>query len=265
MDAHLDAYLESWTNELDARSNRVRQLIGDAHWLSDGHHKEIIIKEFLARYLPNHLSISRGFVRPAKSQGHCSPEIDILISDPHKSIPYFSEGGLQIVPPNSVVAVIEVKSSFSRKNLDNALLNISSVKNCVRQSNSFNKLWTCICFFSLEQTRTSQSFLDTLTDSLNYLRQEQFSGQSAEHFIQFLPSCISTLSRYLIFLKPLDGAQLQVRIFDLGKYALPCAIIDLFSSVTIHTGGTISNDYDDVIDSVVTIAPLVSILKFEEV
>lgn len=30
---------ESWSEDLKSRSDRVRRLIGDAHWLSDGHHR----------------------------------------------------------------------------------------------------------------------------------------------------------------------------------------------------------------------------------
>lgn len=50
-------YLESWSNELIARASRVRQLIGSRHWLSDGHHKEMLVREFLKRYLPVTLEI----------------------------------------------------------------------------------------------------------------------------------------------------------------------------------------------------------------
>jgi len=43
--ADFSGYLGSWAAELGARQNRVRMLIGDAHWLSDGHHKEAILRE----------------------------------------------------------------------------------------------------------------------------------------------------------------------------------------------------------------------------
>jgi len=41
MKPNVHSYLCSWSDELVSRANRVRMLIGDAHWLSDGHHKEL--------------------------------------------------------------------------------------------------------------------------------------------------------------------------------------------------------------------------------
>src|SRR4051794_17511886 len=40
-------YLVSLAEELYAQANRVRDLIGDAHWLSDGHHKEYLLIDLL--------------------------------------------------------------------------------------------------------------------------------------------------------------------------------------------------------------------------
>ena len=112
-------YLESWGLELTARQNRVRLLIGDAHWLSDGHHKEAILREFLQRYLPSEVVCSTGFIRAATPEKRCSPEVDILVYSGRVHLPYFSEGGISIVDPASVLANIEVKSSF-RDGLNNS-------------------------------------------------------------------------------------------------------------------------------------------------
>lgn len=86
------ACLESWSDELLSRSQRVRRLIGDAHWLSDGLHKEELIREFLARYLPPTLRVSRGFIVPADHELSVSGEIDVLITDTKTEPPWFSEG-----------------------------------------------------------------------------------------------------------------------------------------------------------------------------
>ena len=54
------SYLAISSQELEARAQRVRTLIGDAHWLSDGNHKEALLREFLRRYLPPELVITMG-------------------------------------------------------------------------------------------------------------------------------------------------------------------------------------------------------------
>jgi hypothetical protein len=79
--ANLPAYFATWSDEITSRADRVRNLIGDKHWLSDGTYKEFLIREFLARYLPSHLNVSRGFIRHLEIDA-VSPEIDILIADP---------------------------------------------------------------------------------------------------------------------------------------------------------------------------------------
>ena len=60
--SNIDKYLRSWSEEFSVRSSRVRDIIGASHWLSDGQHKEIIVKEFLSDYLPNGVSVDNGFV-----------------------------------------------------------------------------------------------------------------------------------------------------------------------------------------------------------
>lgn len=104
--------LESWEEELQSRAKRVRRLIGDRHWLSDGTHKESLVTEFLKRHLPSDLSFSKGFIVTGDSHEKPSKEIDILIASYLVDSPWFSEGDLAIVPPRSCLAQIHVKTEF---------------------------------------------------------------------------------------------------------------------------------------------------------
>jgi hypothetical protein len=52
-------YLKSIADELTVQANRVRDLIGNAHWLSDGHHKEYLLTALLQRHLPSGLEFMR--------------------------------------------------------------------------------------------------------------------------------------------------------------------------------------------------------------
>lgn len=248
MQADLNAYLVSWAEELKARSNRVRQLIGDAHWLSDGHHKEIIIREFLSRYLASRFVVSRAFIRPSSIREKCSPEIDILISDPLVHSPFFAEGDLRIIPPSSALATIEVKSSFSRQNLDNAMINIAETKRCLRFNSTFDKIWNCICFFTIDESRSVLSVLETVRDSIISVEKDQRERNYEADFLHLLPSCIATLSKYLIFIKPLDNGRVVLRCFELSGYSLPCAFIDLFAVLRAGCGGPVLAEFDDIIE-----------------
>ncbi len=116
-------YQISINKELDIIKNRVRNLIGDAHWGEDGRYKEEKLKSLLRNKLPQNLSVATGFVvnqiSPTKSI--LSKQIDILVYE-HNQPPVFKEGDFVIVTQNCVKAIIEVKSNLlSSRTHDNGL------------------------------------------------------------------------------------------------------------------------------------------------
>ncbi len=84
---------ESWSDELMSRSERVRKLIGPVNWLSDGHHKEELIRQFLLRHFSPRFRITRGFIY-ASEGNRVSREIDVMVSDSEGEMPWFAEGDL---------------------------------------------------------------------------------------------------------------------------------------------------------------------------
>jgi hypothetical protein len=105
----LEAYLRSLTDETEALKNRVRYLIEDRHWQTDGEWKESVIRQILRRYLPNSVTVCRGFVVTATRS---SRQLDILICDSSKPV-LFRDGDLVFVAPDAVLGVIEVKSKLT--------------------------------------------------------------------------------------------------------------------------------------------------------
>mgnify|MGYP001596886059 CR=1 FL=1 len=101
-----EAYFRSLTAEVDALKDRVRYLIEDAHWQTDGEWKESVIRQVLRRHLPQSVSVGRGFVVTAAGT---SRQIDVLIVDSDKPV-LFRDGDLVFVTPDAVLGVIEVKS-----------------------------------------------------------------------------------------------------------------------------------------------------------
>jgi hypothetical protein len=141
MDPDIAACLKSWSDELNALADRVRGLIGDAHWLSDGHHKEYILREFLRRHVPNHLTVSRGFIRPPDPQIPTSREIDIMISDYSLHPPWFNEGGLVIAPPTAIVGQIQVKTLLGHTEFSDVLNAVLSSNTAVVDYEEPSKVW----------------------------------------------------------------------------------------------------------------------------
>lgn len=123
-------FQKSITKELDIVKNRVRNLIGNAHWGEEGRYKEAVLKTVINRFLPNNLSIGTGFI--AGDRGINDPiisnQIDLIIYD--NSIPVlFKEGDFIITTEKNVRAIIEVKSK----------LNITNLKKVITDFNNLNQ------------------------------------------------------------------------------------------------------------------------------
>lgn len=130
-------YQKSIALEFNANKNRIRHLIGSAHWGEDGRHKEVILMNFLKRFLPNNVAVGTGFIKEGDS---ISTQIDIIIYDP--SVPlYFKENDFIIVQPRSVFGVIEVKSNPNKNKIGEAILKANQVGPLIREKQIFNGLF----------------------------------------------------------------------------------------------------------------------------
>lgn len=100
-------------NELASLSERVRYII--SHGPTVGTYRENLLQNTLKKHLPERYHVATGFIFDLPRQ------IDILIYDRVDYSPVFREGDLVIVPPESVRAVIEVKTKLTTRNLESAL------------------------------------------------------------------------------------------------------------------------------------------------
>lgn len=249
------AYLQSWAQELRARCDRVRQLIGDAHWLSDGHHKEAIIRQFLRMYIPSGLTVSRGFVRSPAVKNSCSPEIDILIADPAVHPALFAESDLQIIAPTSLVAQIAIKTNLTKETLLSGLDNIARTQLVAGKYAAPDRIWRSLFFYDVPSTRTPESILETLqtciaelSASIHDFSDARRSGDAVGAF-SFLPNCIATLSQYVLFLAPQANSTINVRLFEVNDLGFACAFADLFSAIRRWYGNPASGELDEIVDS----------------
>ena len=120
------AYFRSLSDELLSQAQRVRDLIGDAHWLSDGHHKEYLLSSLIQRHVPGNILVTRGFISDPATAA-CSKEQDILILDTTLQGPLFHQGGLAVALPCTVMASISVKSVMRRTTIADTMVNQQSV------------------------------------------------------------------------------------------------------------------------------------------
>lgn len=230
--ANLPAYFTSWAEELGSRADRVRNLIGSRHWLSDGVHKEFLIREFLSRHLPSDLNVSRGFIRKLEID-HVSPEIDLVIADPKRHAPIFREGGLQIVSPSSVLGTIEVKSTYRKAVLKDALTNVAKVREVAVRPGRGSEIWSSIMIGTAESDLTLRNVVDDTYDILASEKfwQEALSESPSRSRLDCIPSVISILDFCLILIEPISGTTESIRIrgFEARKASAALGFAQLFA------------------------------------
>lgn len=151
-------YFESWGEELSARSKRVRSLIGSKHWLSDGTHKESIVREFLCRHLSSQIEVSKGFVFEADEEGEVSREIDILLHDPVCDPPWLSEGELSIVSARALRGQLHVKTEFDVKEIRDVMESTMGTNNLVTLQDGQEYPFSAGIFFERNHVKTDDDF-----------------------------------------------------------------------------------------------------------
>jgi hypothetical protein len=103
-------YLKSLSAEMQVSKDRIRLLIGDRHWQTDGEHKEAILRKMIRAVIPSKLSLCRGFIVNHLQEG--TGQIDILIIDRLNKPVLFQDDELVITTPDCIKGIIEVKTKI---------------------------------------------------------------------------------------------------------------------------------------------------------
>ena len=144
MDAN--AYFRSLTAEINALKDRIRNFIGDAHWLSDGLWKESVVKAILRRYLPGAVGIGSGFVVTDKGP---TTQIDVLVYDLQKPV-LFRDGEFVITTADAALAIIEVKTRIQKNKIEEVCEKIFSAAKLVRAQATMTPVFVGV--ISIEDT-----------------------------------------------------------------------------------------------------------------
>lgn len=139
------AYGESITQEINSMKDKIRNLIGDKHWQTDGEHKEEILRNVLRTHLPEIVKVGKGFVCFPPSinnfesrKSTSSHQIDILITS-KDSPTLYKERDLVFVTADAVKAIIEVKTKLTSSGIKTVLTKLANDIQMVRQSISEDK------------------------------------------------------------------------------------------------------------------------------
>lgn len=126
----LSAFFGSTAATILAQGQRVRNVIGDAHWQSDGFYKERLIKKAINEVIPSTFKVGSGFLIYAKDRNkqeyEISNQLDVIVYDDRYITPIFQDDGFVIVMAETAVSVIEVTSSW--KNLEKLVEDIKKLQ-----------------------------------------------------------------------------------------------------------------------------------------
>ena len=120
-------YGRSVAQEFQARMDRIRSFVPQ-HNLTSGTANEAILRSFLAELSPKRFKVGQGFICNPTELDQVSKQCDILVFDQSDYPLVHSEGDVQVVWPESVRTVIEVKTELDGKSLPDAIENIVSAK-----------------------------------------------------------------------------------------------------------------------------------------
>lgn len=162
------AYHKSIGEELKTSEKRVRNLIGDSHWLTDGEHKESILRKVMNDFLPEIYRVGTGFVCYPNSESTMknSGQIDILITSKFNPTLYKS-GELHFVTPECTNAIVEVKTELSNgENIKKVLLKLSKEVKTIRENSNEQRCWAGLFVYNQGNIKEDE-VLKTLQEIAN--------------------------------------------------------------------------------------------------
>lgn len=109
---------------------KIKTLSGLDHSLTKGEIREIFVSELLAHFLPEHLGIGTGIIINQASVQ--SSQTDIIIFDKRIFPSFLGKQTIGLYPVESVVGVIEVKSSCSKIGLDKCQKDFDYLANTIQ-------------------------------------------------------------------------------------------------------------------------------------
>lgn len=156
---NIKGFHKSFTEELQAVKNRVRNLISDAHWGEEGRYKEIVFRNIVSRFLPSNFDIGTGFI--ITNKGKPSSQIDVIVYDNTYPV-LFKQGDFVIVSADSVRVLIEIKTKIDNYSALKPILLKASKNNELVQNSMrvFNGVFIYDSEFSLNNETNEKKLIE---------------------------------------------------------------------------------------------------------
>jgi hypothetical protein len=133
-----------------------------------GENREAVVQRFFSTYLPQRFGVGTGFALLGAEQ--VSTQQDVVIYDRLNNPVLFPESAAPLFPPTALAAVIEVKSTLTRSELQKVVEKSVKLKHGIRASFADHpappQSPALSCLFAFDAGNTSLAeLLDTLADN----------------------------------------------------------------------------------------------------
>lgn len=234
------SYFASLGQELAVQANRVRDLIGDAHWLTDGHHKEYLLRALLTRHLPNGVLVGRGFVLNAHDEG-VSREQDVLVVDVRRQRPLFAESDVLVVSPETVLAAASVKTNLTREATSDSVAGLCSVQSSCADLVDPARIWLGVYAFQAPHAR--ETMLENIAQVVAATSRPKSTRFSSADPALYFPRVICAASNIFRF-RRVAGESLLTG-YECGELAGSTFLGHLVQHVCLQLGGNESSFFRD--------------------
>ncbi|HTV03028.1 MAG TPA: DUF6602 domain-containing protein, partial [Luteitalea sp.] len=109
--------------------------------------------------MPPQVAVSTGFVIDLYEQG-CSKEQDILVTRTSHEVPVFSQGGLHVSLPSTVLAAVSVKTGLDYRTLQDAATGLWTVRTILANAGVDPASVWCGAYFYQEPASRTLGKLD---------------------------------------------------------------------------------------------------------
>ncbi len=244
-----DDFIESFSVELLGKFARLGKLI--THSPSIGSYHEEVAKTVIGNFMSDRWSTRNGFIY--QDHDHVSAQIDVVLVDENSPSAYvFKSGNFAVVIPESVAAVVEVKTTMNKERFVGSILNIASAKHLAEYSNHIRGLVFSYDSPKLTPERLSEWFADKKLESKraqyapeaiyickkNFLlyqhdgKQFQRGGKYYKSLI--MPDTDDTTSPLRIFLASLVVACEDRDKREHGRLGAPGTLVSLLAAGQVH-------------------------------
>ncbi len=124
-------FTKSYIEQFKAERDRVFKLLGSTQQYSSGTFREGLFRTFLENILPSSISVNSGFIYGFEVENN-SKQLDVIIWDSSRYGVIYKTKEYVIVAPESVIAIITVKTNMKKCDIESALDNLDSIINLDR-------------------------------------------------------------------------------------------------------------------------------------